>query len=60
MSFVMASIELPDMPKLKPGDLSASIENIAPAHAEDVFTQDEFYHVLSHSVALVGVGHPEM
>ncbi|KAJ7740885.1 hypothetical protein B0H14DRAFT_3515443 [Mycena olivaceomarginata] len=35
-----------------------SIENIAPAHAEDVFTQDEFYHVLSHSVALVGVGNP--
>ncbi|KAJ7740869.1 hypothetical protein B0H14DRAFT_3167857 [Mycena olivaceomarginata] len=43
VSFVMASVELSDMPKLRPGEL-----------------QDEFYHILSHSVALVGVGHPEI
>ncbi|KAJ7740871.1 hypothetical protein B0H14DRAFT_477129 [Mycena olivaceomarginata] len=58
VSFVMASVELSDMPKLRPGELSPSIENIA--RAGELFSQDEFYHILSHSVALVGVGHPEI
>ncbi|KAF8211115.1 hypothetical protein K438DRAFT_1569743 [Mycena galopus ATCC 62051] len=50
-SFIMASKESPEVP-LQPGDLSTSIENIGPVN------QHEFYDVLSHSVALVGVGNP--
>ncbi|KAF8211116.1 hypothetical protein K438DRAFT_1808837 [Mycena galopus ATCC 62051] len=51
-SFIMSSRDLPEAPKLQPGDLSASIENIGPV------TQDDFYRVLSNSMALVGVGNP--
>ncbi|KAJ7249496.1 hypothetical protein B0H12DRAFT_1019592 [Mycena haematopus] len=54
VSFVMSSRDLPEAPKLKPGELSPSIKNIGPV------SQDEFYDVLSHSVALVGVGNPMM
>ncbi|KAJ7797295.1 hypothetical protein B0H14DRAFT_2619071 [Mycena olivaceomarginata] len=42
VSFVMASVELSDMPKLRPGELSPSIENIA--RAGELFSQEEFYH----------------
>ncbi|KAJ7485670.1 hypothetical protein FB451DRAFT_1083152 [Mycena latifolia] len=53
-SFVMASMDLPDAPKLSPGDLATSIINVGPV------TQDEFYDLLSKSVALVGVGNPAL
>jgi hypothetical protein len=55
----MAAVEPPEDPKLKPGDLAASIENIGRRDGE-LFTQDRFYQILSHSVALVGVGNPLM
>ncbi|KAJ6485575.1 hypothetical protein C8R45DRAFT_997083 [Mycena sanguinolenta] len=51
VSFVMSSRNSSET-KLTPGDLSPSIENIGPV------SQDEFYNVLSRSVALVGVGNP--
>ncbi|KAJ7740883.1 hypothetical protein B0H14DRAFT_2989789 [Mycena olivaceomarginata] len=57
ISFVMAAVDPPEDPKLKPGDLAASIENIGRRDGE-LFTQDRFYQILSHSVALVGVGNP--
>ncbi|KAJ6477194.1 hypothetical protein C8R47DRAFT_1141030 [Mycena vitilis] len=55
ISFVMASINLPEGPFITPSDLSPSITNI---NSETTMNQAEFYHVLSTSVALVGVGDP--
>ncbi|KAJ7485671.1 hypothetical protein FB451DRAFT_62866 [Mycena latifolia] len=54
MSFVMASKDQAGSPKLSPGDLATSITNVGPV------TQDQFYDLLSKSVALVGVGNPAL
>jgi hypothetical protein len=52
VSFVVGARQLPESPPLGPGDLAGSIQNLG------AMNQDEFYDVLSQSVALVGVGNP--
>ncbi|KAJ7037851.1 hypothetical protein C8F04DRAFT_1034990 [Mycena alexandri] len=56
LGFVMASRDLPDGPRLGPADLSTSIRNFGA----DAMRSDTFYDLLSHSVALVGVGNPAL
>ncbi|KAJ7022075.1 hypothetical protein C8F04DRAFT_1241033, partial [Mycena alexandri] len=54
VSFVMAAKDLPDAPRLGPADLSTSIQNLGG----DAMQTETFYDLLSHSVALVGIGNP--
>ncbi|KAJ7754465.1 hypothetical protein B0H16DRAFT_1316290 [Mycena metata] len=56
LGFIMASRYLPDGNRLGPGELSTSIQNLG----EEAMKSDTFYDLLSHSVALVGVGNPAL
>ncbi|KAJ7785833.1 hypothetical protein B0H16DRAFT_1488211 [Mycena metata] len=56
ISFVMAATDLPDVPRPGPADLSTSIQNLGG----DAMQTESFYDLLSHSIALVGIGKPTL